>query len=421
MSRTYLLPANRALLSAISLLLPFLLVAACGAADTPAKRVIQSSREQVEQALQHLQASSGGKLPTLYGFVQPGVHPLERYQQGYYQYEILVTSVSPLATSVEISAKITAWYSDDVRNQSNYQLLVSNGRLESDLLDRLESTLKTDDAAKTPPLPPSDSCDNAAESLPDAPSVTRANHLYHASQTPAMSQVQPSAEDSVERRIRQLTREAKALEEVRNSQTRPNDLAVVRASKTPVLSRPTKGAETILIADADDELQVIDMNAEWVHVHLLGPSRGWVQRSQLDVSGVSMPDVTTSKPGPSNTQLFHTTRKETGTFPGNWKPLQGKQVQIVWVEPGEGSAHVSETAGVSYLQSLLRQQYRELSTGPNQVAGVVVVLDSAEGGMVATTFSSLQRWNAGNLSDKSFLKECWFDPLDVFHGSAVGR
>jgi hypothetical protein len=292
--------------------------------------------------------------------------------------------------------------------------------LESDLLDQLESTLKTDGAAKTSAVAPSDRGDNALESLPDAPSVTRANDLYRASHTPTKSQVQSSGEDPVERRIRQLTKEAKALEEVRNSQTKPNDLAVVMASKTPVLSRPAKGAATILIADADDELQVIDMNAQWVHVHLLGPSRGWVLRSQLDVSDVSMPDVTTNKPASSNTQLFHKTREETGPFPGSWKPLQGKQVQIVWVEPGNDHAHASEVAGMTYLQSLLRQQYRKLSASPNQVAGVVVVLDSAEGGMVATTFSSLQRWNAGSLSDNSFMKECWFDPLDVFHGS-VGR
>ncbi len=409
MSRTYLFSANRALLLAISLLLPLFLVGACYAADIPAERVIQSSKEQVEQALQHLQASSGGKLPTLYGFVQPGLHPLDRYQQGYYEYAIVVTSVSSAVTSVQISAKITAWYSDDVPNQSNYQLLVSNGRLESDLLDRLESTLA-----------PSDRGIDAAKSLPDAPSVTRAN-LDRASKIPAMSQPQPRDEDSVERRTRQLTRELKALEEVRKSQTKPNDLAVVRAAKTPVLSRPAKGAETILIADADDELQVIGMNDEWVHVHLLGPSRGWVQRSQLDLSGVSMPDATTSKPGGGNSQLFHTTREETGMFPGKWKPLQGKQVQIVWVEPGDSSVPTSKTAGVRYLQSLLRQKYRELSATPKQVAGVVVVLDSAEGGMVATTFSSLQRWNAGSLSDTSFLKECWFDPLDVFHGSTAGR
>jgi hypothetical protein len=45
---------------------------------------------------------------------------------------------------------------------------------------------------------------------------------------------------------------------------------------------------------------------------------------------------------------------------------------------------------------------------------VVIVLDSADGGMAAVTLSVLQRWNEGKLSDEAFWKQCWFDPPGAF-------
>jgi hypothetical protein len=46
--------------------------------------------------------------------------------------------------------------------------------------------------------------------------------------------------------------------------------------------------------------------------------------------------------------------------------------------------------------------------------GIVVVFDSADGGMAATTLPDLQRWILGELSDEAFRKLCWLDPSDAF-------
>jgi len=42
---------------------------------------------------------------------------------------------------VRLSAKITAWYADRDVAKSGYEVLASNGRLELDLLDRLDEKL----------------------------------------------------------------------------------------------------------------------------------------------------------------------------------------------------------------------------------------------------------------------------------------
>ena len=51
---------------------------------------------------------------------------------------VVLTYTIDEGTIVRITAKITAWYADKDPTKSGYQVLPSNGRLELDLLDRLE-------------------------------------------------------------------------------------------------------------------------------------------------------------------------------------------------------------------------------------------------------------------------------------------
>ena len=99
-------------------------------------------------------------------------------------------------------------------------------------------------------------------------------------------------------------------------------------------------------------------------------------------------------------------------FPGNWAPLRGKTVKIIWVHP---SGRMNDDGDrVKFAKSMFKKAYPEVSKTPSELAGVVVVFDAEDGGMAAATMASLQQWSAGHLSDTAFWKECWLDPADAF-------
>jgi hypothetical protein len=62
------------------------------AQEAPAERTFTQSKSVVEAAVRQLQSSTGGHLPVLDGFAVPGDQPLDRFQKGYYQCAIQVTS-----------------------------------------------------------------------------------------------------------------------------------------------------------------------------------------------------------------------------------------------------------------------------------------------------------------------------------------
>jgi hypothetical protein len=86
-------------------------------------------------------AFSGQKLPIVDGFVATGDRPLDRYERAFYQFSVDVLPGSAGGIVVRLTAKITAWYADREPWKSGYQVLLSNGRLELDFLDRLSEKL----------------------------------------------------------------------------------------------------------------------------------------------------------------------------------------------------------------------------------------------------------------------------------------
>src|ERR1700687_522217 len=102
----------------------------------PVERTFRAPKSAVEKALKHLQPAMSGHLPTVEGFVLVGDHPLTRYQRAFYQCTAQVTE-TPAGSVGRVSANVTAWYKDATAARSGYQLLKSNVRLETDLLDRL--------------------------------------------------------------------------------------------------------------------------------------------------------------------------------------------------------------------------------------------------------------------------------------------
>jgi len=48
------------------------------------------------------------------------------------------------------------------------------------------------------------------------------------------------------------------------------------------------------------------------------------------------------------------------------------------------------------------------------VEGVVLIFDSADGGMASATVTSVREWDRGRISDEAFREQCWFDPPEAF-------
>ncbi|HVO62860.1 MAG TPA: hypothetical protein VMT53_18140 [Terriglobales bacterium] len=385
----------------------------------PQERTFHASKAVVEKALQDFHGTSGGKLPTLEGFVNGSADSLTRYQRGFYQFSVAVTPVDAVNTRVRVSAKITAWYKDEVAANSGYKVLPSNGRLESDLLDNVEDTLKSTAAS---PSGNTEAISAAPSSpAPDSPSNIQAGTsvFQNALSTAAAKPVshEKTAEDSAtEQRIQQLTTEGNSLREVLRNQSRPSNLAVIRNSKTPLLDRPMEGAKAVLLAEAEDEFQIVDTTGNWVHVQVSGLSRGWVRRDQVDIPSATAASLSTLEQDPATFDrppAFEQTREEVSVFPGKWEPLDGKKVKIIWVQPSDKKSFGTEPK-LNLVKTVFKNSFGDVAKSTPAVAGVVVILDSEDGGMAATTLAALQQWHAGHLPDGAFWKRCLLDPAEVF-------
>jgi len=63
---------------------------------------------------------------------------------------------------------------------------------------------------------------------------------------------------------------------------------------------------------------------------------------------------------------------------------------------------------------LFDREYFDLIRTSSSVAGVVVIFDSEDGGMIAATIPALGQWKSATLSDQAFWHRCFFDPREAF-------
>lgn len=394
-----------------------LAVGASPAQSAQTDRTFHGSKAAVQKALHDVQATSGGKLPVLEGFVDGAGHSLDSYKRGYYQYDIQVKAISPTETAVHVTAKITAWYTGTSPDNSGYRLLKSSGRLEADLLDAVNEKLNPNAVAK-PSAPSSKGA--AADPLPDSPSTSSANASLFNTQrlSTAPSSTKPAstkvADPVASKRARALAQKADNLEQILHNQSHPSDLAVVKSGNTPVVAQPLEGAQVMFRADAEDEFQILDVTEGWVHIQISGLSRGWIRRDFVDIPAATTISLSAMRGDQhEKDDLVRQTKEQVGAFPGKWEPLNGRQVKIVWVQPLDSDQFGSEARW-----RLVKSIFRKVDAGPpnqsTEIAGVVVIFDSADGGMAAATVSNLQQWRAGHLSDEAFWKSCWRDPADSF-------
>jgi len=446
------------------------------------ERSFAEPKATVEKALKDITFSLAGRLPVLDGFAIPGDRPLDRYQRGYFQSTVQVSATASGGSVVHVSTKVTAWYPDPIPSRSGYQLLPSNGRLEADLLDELAEELGKRAAAgpaatptpttptltTAPPAMPAPTKAAATTATPTmAPSAPAANSPLAAASMPSPAIAAPppssprpivqtppadSAPSAPTPRLPEtagtfsssvaqglaartadvpaapapvatgdpagLKAEAESLEEILKNQAHPKNLVAVKKSGTAVVDAPSLKAKTLFLASEHDEFEMLDFNADWVHVRVSGLSRGWVWRNNLEMPD-EIPDVD-AKPGAAPAaDLFHVAREETSTFPGDWGPLRGKSVKILSVEKIDENAKNSTTQEkLEFAKSLLEQRYADLAKNSGSVEGVVLIFDSADGGMIAVTLPVLQQWKAGTLSDAALWHQSFFDPPETFGVSA---
>lgn len=389
--------------------------ALCCYAQDSTDRTLPVSVSSVQAALKRLPGGTSGALPVLDGFVAPGAHRLDQYQRPVYECHVHVTPSVTGGSLVHVTTKITAWNSDP--RHPGYEVLKSNGRIEADLLDRLQTALgavpATRSAAETtPPIADGSVSEHASASAPEisAP-MPQFPGAYSAPRSAAATAPQDLA----------LEQEAKGLEELLQNQSHPANLVAVKQDQTPLLQEPSAGSKVLFLVSAEDEFEILDSNPEWVHVRISGLSRGWLRRSSVDVLDGSQPgsaaspsqthqETSTSR---SSDKLYSLSGEEVGSFPGDWAPLKGKSVKIVSIQQAPGTGRITSPQDkLRFAENVFRSQ------ADNKGAdGLVLIFDTEDGGMIAATRATLDLWRTGALSDQGFWKQCYLDPPEIL-GSA---
>lgn len=410
----------------------------CGVAlpqDNEHQRTFPVSVSEAKAAVQKISASSKGRLPILEGFVQQAGQSIERYGKGYFECTFQVSS-SGAGTLVRVTAKVTAWFSDPDPAQSGYRVLVSNGRLEDDALDRIADVLTPSSSAKSsgkiaaPSAPGYPFGDTRRPTLGSVSSAGPADNWGVRAGLPLYRSAVPSASlpsaglepskavlSAEEKRSQELSDYIKNMEEIQRNQSHPNDLAAVKKPKTPVFAKPSETSQVLLQADAQDEFQVLGVDGAWVHVQISGLSRGWVHRGQLEMP-LAFSSEGALRETPSTDTTFRIAREETTPFRGNWQPLKGKPVRIEWIEPANPAVSTSPKEKLAYAKSSFLRAFRSLAQSQPSAEGIVVVFDSADGGQIAAPISSVKALADRTLSEPAFWRQCSLDPPESFNDSA---
>jgi hypothetical protein len=380
-------------------------------------RSFAKPKTEIEQALKDLQAYSGQKLPILDGFVAAGPKPLDQYERGYYQFTIELLPGEAQATIVRLSAKITAWYADRDVAKSGYEVLSSNGRLELDLLDRLDEKL-----GGKPSTPAA-----GGRSMVQAPKAKLDLSGIPGGALPSTPGSSPRAPDEVallrtqreasERHIKQLSAELQGLKEIESTQAHPQNLVAVKKSSTPMYAKGSESSRVLFQAAENDEFEFLDGDTEWIHVSISGDSRGYLMRSNVDVPEKIADRLESPAAAAAEEKFtgFRMEREETSMFPGEWTPLKGKTVKIYTVQPVSQNPKESGPAvRLNYSLALFQKGLKE-ATGANPAPeGVVVIFDSADGGIAGATLAEIQRISKGEVSREVFWTQSYLDPLEAF-------
>ena len=383
--------------------------------SVPYARSYAKPRAEVEQALKDLQAYSGQKLPTLDGFVAMGSKPLDRYERSFCQFSIELLPGDADATVVRLTAKITAWYADRDVSKSGYQVLPSNGRLELDLLDRLEEKL-----TGKPVSSPASSGVQAPQPKLDLSgarsAAIMASPLPQRDQPPDEVAALRSRRIASEKRVQQLTAELQNLQEIQRGQAHPQNLVIVKNSGTPVYAKNSETSRLLFQAAANDEFEFLEAENGWIHISISGDSRGY-----LRANAVELPERVAARMQPHSPSLeekfpgFRIVREESSVFPGDWAPLKGKQVRLYTVQPvSTNPKETGPAARRNFCLALLEKAFHEAAAANPAPEGVAIIFDAADGGIVGATLADIQKFSSGSLTRDAFWQQCYLDPPEAF-------
>ncbi len=383
---------------------------------SPAERTYSSSQAEVEKGLRALGAYSGGRLPVVEGFVASAPAAAGRFERPYYQFQIELVRLAADRTLVRLSAKITTWYSDPDASRSEYRTLVSNGRLEMDLFDRLDAYLKKkgqDLPAKPEPSAPATPSD-AIQSIALPPSTASPPRATQASLHEEIARVR-SQREAAEQQLAQRTAEVKDLEETLRNQVSPPNLAAVTALRAAVRERPADTARIAFWADAEDEFEILEKRGAWVQVGFGAAPQGWVRGSQLTLAAERDNAGSGAARPPEGEPGFALLREQVNLFSGEWTELRDKQALFVWARPNsEIPQGVLGQRQFAYAKRIFVERYREARHSAQPFVGVVVIFLGPKRGVAAATLAQIRRWQEGTLREAEFLKLCSLDPPEAF-------
>jgi hypothetical protein len=386
----------------------------CCAQNSPQQKVFSAPVSTVQAALRNLPGGTSGSLPVLDGFVVAGARKLDAYRRPYYQCSVKITPAPSGGSVVRVAAKITAWNSDPAH--SGYEVLPSNGRVESDLLDRLQDRLATNAEGKTTTTASSSPANTGTTHPPATPAPEISAPMPQFPGASAIS-VPPNSKGDEDAGLEQ---EARGLEQLVQNQSHPTNLIAVRQDQTPILQDPSSDAKVLFLASAEDEFEVLDINPEWVHVRISGLSRGWLRRASVEMLDGSESVADAPKVGTATDQqyapqaslssaMFSVSGEEDGSFPGDWAPLKGKTVKIISIQQATGTGRITSPQDkMRFAEALFKKEATSKSS-----AGLVLIFDSEDGGMVAATQAILDEWKNGSLTEQALWKQCYLDPPEI--------
>ena len=419
-------------------------------ANTAQERSYAYPAEKVHAALEQLGAYTSAKLPMVDGFVAATVQQQERYERPFYQYRLQLTpGADGASTVVRVEARISAWFSDGA-GQSEYRALGSNGRLEADLLDRLQaalggnanaspnSTARRDATTGVPPRPANPNVSTTQPAATQASTVSKSTGAM----TPQEQLDAILAErQTVRERTSALTAQITELKTAAHKPANSSRLAWVKHSGVGVMSRKNFGGPVLFRAQAEDEVEVLALEAGWAEVRLTPETTGYVQADELQlpegmvekpataVASATTPAGTSSASDATSNGTtaagaaatrdlgFWVSREDVKIFSGDWVRLKGKKVLFVYAQPrGLLSDLSGDDAKLAYAKRVFQSRYKTAGEATPDLAGVVVVFLGTKGGVAAATLNDIRQWAEGALPEAAFVDRCSLDPPNEFHG-----
>jgi hypothetical protein len=424
-------------------LLIFAAAESAPAQTIPVERSYAHPLDEVQRALQELDVDATSRLPFLDGFVSASANSLDRLENPRYVLRSDVLRVGPTETIVRISAKITAWYQNTDAAHSDYRAIPSNGRLESDFLDRLSARL--DPGSNTTRAESHVDSASVASELAHQPAPSSAPRLPVSSGAIASGTNLAGTESShnapdlatqiaalrEQRKAREaaagdLNAQIEKLQAAARERTNQTGLAVIHRAHTPIFEKADETSRILLHA-----------NVTWVHVQLENGKQGWVRAGELETaaeaaeadaamqgqSTASSADPAVDRAGNRTTTAgathFAPASEEIKTFSGDWAALKGKPVLFVFAQPNGALADdVLAHSQMAFAKQTFEVGLNEAIHSQESLAGVVVVFLGPKGGIAAATLPDIRRWRDGIISDKLFLSRCSLDPTTSFRDTS---